>query len=63
MLIKTQQPAVEIYDIEPAPQRLERMRRTVEQVWQAIEVAHFYPAPSPFICPGCPYQESCRAWR
>ena len=62
VLTKTHQPAVEIYDIEPAPRRLDRMRRVVEQVWRAIE-AGFYPAPSPFICLGCPYRESCQAWR
>ena len=59
VLTKTQQPAVELYDIAPAPQRLDRMRRTVEQ---AIEAGHFYPAPSPFLCPGCAYRGSCRAW-
>ncbi len=62
VLTKTQQPAVEIYSITPEPRRLDRMRRTVEQVWRAVEAGHFYPAPSPFICPGCPYRESCQAW-
>ena len=41
VLTKTQQPAVEIYDIAPAPQRLDRMRRIVKQVWRAIEAGHF----------------------
>ena len=40
VLTKTQQPAVELYDIAPAPQRLDRMRRAVARIWRALEAGH-----------------------
>jgi putative RecB family exonuclease len=44
-------------------QRLERIKLVVERVWRAIEAKHFYPAPSPMNCTGCPFREPCHAWR
>ncbi len=36
--------------------------RFVARIWRAIEAEHFYPAPSPMACGGCPFREPCRKW-
>jgi len=43
--------------------RVARIKKTFEQVWQAIESGNFYPAPSPMNCATCPFQEPCRRWQ
>jgi RecB family exonuclease len=62
VLTKTQLPVLTTHDVSLDPQQVERTKRTVEQVWHAIEGGHFYPSPSPMQCPSCPYRKPCRAW-
>jgi putative RecB family exonuclease len=60
---KTRIPLVTLHPVKVDDHQLERTRRVVETVWRAIEGEHFYPAPSPLNCPGCPFRDACRAWR
>lgn len=63
VLTKTRQPSLQMVPVELAADRVTRTLKTVERVWQAIAVVHFYPCPSPMSCPGCPYREPCRNWQ
>lgn len=60
---KTKAPSVEIHPVRYNPQRIARIRRVVEIVWQAIETGLFYPAPSAMNCPACPFRKPCHEWR
>jgi len=57
---------IEIWPVEaarPAPQQIDRTKRIVERVWEAIENQIFYPTPSAMQCPSCAYRAECRAWQ
>jgi putative RecB family exonuclease len=62
VISKTKQPVAERHPVQINPQRIVRAKRMVERIWQAIQGGHFYPAPSPLNCPGCPFRESCQSW-
>jgi CRISPR/Cas system-associated exonuclease Cas4 (RecB family) len=62
VLSKTKAPELVLHPVEADAQQVERAKRVVERVWQAIQGGHFYPNPSPLNCPTCPYREPCRAW-
>ena len=62
VLTKTKEVSIERYSSLVDPQRVNRIKRVIERVWQAIEAEHFYPAPSPMNCGGCPFREPCRKW-
>ena len=62
VLTKTKQPVLTVHDVPNDPHQLERTKRTVERVWQAIQGGGFYPVPSPLNCGTCPYREPCRKW-
>ena len=59
---KLKSPEVHLYEVDADPQQIERMKRIVERVWQAIEARIFYPSPSAMQCPSCPYREECLKW-
>lgn len=40
--------------VAAAQSQLDRTKRVVERVWQAVQAEHFFPAPSQMNCPGCP---------
>jgi RecB family exonuclease len=63
VLTKTKQPVVECHPVETNPEKVRRTQRIVERVWRAISAGHFYPAPSPLSCPGCPFRAPCRRWQ
>jgi putative RecB family exonuclease len=62
VLTKTKTPSVTRHPIAYGPRQVERTKRTVEHVWQAIQAKHFYPAPSPMQCPTCPFRQPCANW-
>ncbi|MBL9080582.1 MAG: PD-(D/E)XK nuclease family protein [Planctomycetales bacterium] len=62
VLTKTKEPAVDLHEVLVDARRIERTKRIVERVWQAIDKQAFYPSPSPMQCPGCSFREQCRAW-
>jgi putative RecB family exonuclease len=62
VLTKTKSPVLSLHPVVADPLQIERSKRVVEHVWQAIEGQHFYPVPSPLNCPSCPFQEPCKRW-
>lgn len=62
VLTKTKEPSVEIHSVADNPRQVDRVRRIIERVWEAIQSENFYPAPSPMQCSGCGYRKTCRAW-
>jgi CRISPR/Cas system-associated exonuclease Cas4 (RecB family) len=62
VLTKTKEPAIDLHEVPMDQKRVDRVKRIVERVWQAIEREMFYPAPSPMNCPTCPFRGPCRTW-
>jgi len=63
VLTKTKEVTVEQHGLGVDPARVDRTKRVIERVWDAIQAQHFYPAPSITGCAGCPFHEPCRNWR
>lgn len=62
VLTKTKQPTIELHTLMPEQREIDRVKRIVLRVWQAIAEGHFYPAPSTMNCSGCPHRNACRNW-
>jgi hypothetical protein len=62
VLTKTKVPQFTVHDVPLDVQQVERTKRTVERIWEAIQSGHFYPVPSPLNCSSCSYREPCRRW-
>ena len=62
VLTKTKSPVLTVHDVPLDPKQVDRTKRTVERIWQAIQGGHFYPNPSPLNCGSCSYREPCRRW-
>jgi putative RecB family exonuclease len=62
VLTKTKDVSIDAHSFAFYQAHVERTKRIIERVWQAIQSEHFYPAPSMMNCPGCPYREVCKAW-
>jgi CRISPR/Cas system-associated exonuclease Cas4 (RecB family) len=60
---KAKIPFLAIHPVLRDADRLERTKRIVERVWNAIQAGHFYPSPSPINCTTCPFRRPCRAWQ
>jgi putative RecB family exonuclease len=63
VLTKTKFPVLTLHPVPADPVSVDRNKRAVERVWQAIQAGHVYPNPSPLHCSSCPYREQCRRWR
>jgi hypothetical protein len=62
VLTKTKDLAIERHSQLLSQGLVERGRRIVERVGQAVKAGLFYPAPSPINCSTCPFRDACRAW-
>jgi CRISPR/Cas system-associated exonuclease Cas4 (RecB family) len=62
VLTKTKEVSIDAHSVPFDPLQLDRTKRIIERVWNAIQSEHFYPAPSQMNCPGCPYRDPCRKW-
>ena len=62
VITKAAKPVAERLPVAVNPQRVERTKRVVQQVWKAIEAGHFFSSPNPIACGSCPFRELCRAW-
>ena len=62
VITKTKQPDIELRTIDPDPQRIERIRRLIQNVWASIQSGTFYPVPSAMNCPTCGYRDWCSRW-
>lgn len=63
VLTKTKLPVLTLHEVPFDEGRVERTKKVVERVWQAIQSGHFYPNPSPLTCGSCPYRQPCSRWR
>lgn len=59
---KTKVPSIEQHRVGMSEPALQRSIESIRLTWRAIESGHFYPAPSKFSCPSCPYRKACKAW-
>ncbi len=62
VLTKTKDISIERHRLGVSRGQVERTKRIVSRIFRAIQEEHFYPAPSPMNCPGCPFREPCRKW-
>ena len=62
VITKTKEPSVELITVDPDPQRIERIRRLIQNVWTGIQSGNFYPVPSVMNCPTCGYRDRCSRW-
>lgn len=62
VITKTKVPQFTVHDVPLDVKDVERTKRTVERIWQAIQSGHFYPVPSPMNCSTCSFREPCRRW-
>jgi putative RecB family exonuclease len=63
VLTKAKQPTVETHVVDLDSRTVERTKRIIARVWQAMQTGHVYPNPSALNCSTCPLQQACRAWR
>ena len=62
VLTKTKEVSIDTHSVDYEPALIERTKRIIARVWQAIQAEHFYPNPSALNCSGCPYRAACRRW-
>lgn len=62
VLTKTKEVSVDVHSVLPEQAQLDRTKRVIERVWNAIQADNFFPTPLQMNCPGCPYREPCRKW-
>lgn len=62
VLTKSKMPEITVHRVEADARKIERTKKIVEHVWEAIRSRRFFPSPSPMNCPGCPFRAQCRAW-
>lgn len=62
VLTKAKEPAIDLHEVPVDRRSIDRTKRIVERVWNAIDTKVFYPAPSPMQCPSCSFRSECRAW-
>ena len=63
VLTKTKEVSVDRHGLAVDPARVDRTKRVIARIWNAIAGQHFYPAPSITGCGGCPFRQPCRIWR
>jgi putative RecB family exonuclease len=63
VLTKTKLPVLTVHDVALDDHEVDRTKRIVERVWNAIQSEHYYPNPSPLTCGSCPFRQPCRAWQ
>jgi len=62
VITKSKEPVIELQTVNPDPQRIERVRRLIKNVWTGIQLQNFYPVPSAMNCPTCGYRDRCSRW-
>ena len=59
ILTKAKKPVVQLMPVPTDPGRVEAMKETFGQVWEAIQTGNFYPNPNPMHCTTCPFKSRC----
>ena len=63
IITKTKEPKVEAIPISIDPNRMDRSKRIITQVFTAMQTGVTYPVPSPMNCATCPFKKRCEAWK
>jgi len=63
IITKTKEPKVEAIPISIDPNRMDRSKRIITQVFTAMQTGITYPVPSPMNCATCPFKKRCEAWK
>jgi putative RecB family exonuclease len=59
---KSKSPSLTMHEVPMDSVQIQRTKRVVQQVWQAIQAGNHYPNPSPLNCSSCPFREPRREW-
>jgi putative RecB family exonuclease len=62
ILTKAKTPKVEAMEIKADPERVERSRVVIRNVFQAMQTGVVYPSPSVMNCSGCAFKSRCDRW-
>ena len=62
VITKAKTPVVRVIDVPADEARLNTVRDSVRQVWQAVKVGNFFASPSPLNCSICPFKSRCPAF-
>lgn len=62
VITKTKSPELVRYPVPVDQQQINRVKRTISRVWEAVESGLFFPSPSLMNCGGCPFRKPCREW-
>jgi putative RecB family exonuclease len=62
VLTKTRVSALDVYEIAADRPSIERTKRVVARVWDAMQAGVVYPNPSSLQCSTCPFRRECDAW-
>jgi len=63
VVTKGKNPTVDHHFVSVDPQRIARIKKVAQRVWQAVQSGHFYPSPSAMNCSSCGFREACRQWQ
>src|ERR1019366_262513 len=59
IITKAKKPVVQLLAVPTDASRVEAVKESVAQVWEAIKVGNFYPNPSPQNCTTCQFRSRC----
>jgi len=63
ILTKAQKaPKIEAREVTIHPDRIDRSKAIIRQVFKAMQSGITYPVPSPMNCSGCPFTGRCERW-
>lgn len=62
VVTKTKEPKIGVIPVELDPLRVERSKKILRSVFDAMMTGLTYPAPSPLACSTCGYRKRCDAW-
>jgi CRISPR/Cas system-associated exonuclease Cas4 (RecB family) len=62
VVTKGKQPVVDNHFVSVDPNRIARIKKVAQRVWQAVQAGNFYPSPSAMNCPSCGYRRACKSW-
>lgn len=62
VITKTKEPKIEAREVTVNPDRIERSKIIIRQVFKAMHHGVVYPNPSPMNCSGCSFQRRCAEW-
>jgi CRISPR/Cas system-associated exonuclease Cas4 (RecB family) len=59
IITKAKTPVVQLLPVPTDQSRVQAVKESVHQVWDAIQSGNFYPNPSPMNCTTCQFRSRC----